>query len=167
MSRLSGVIYAARALFRRGEADRDTAEEMAFHVEREARRLREQGVPDAEARRRALAEFGGVTRWREETAEGRPGAFVHGFWREIALAARSLVRRPAFTVPALLTLALGIGANTAVFTVVRNVVLKPLPYRDPERLVAVWPTGAISAAELAFLQSNATTFDAIAAFSPG
>jgi putative ABC transport system permease protein len=167
MSRLAGLAYALRSIFGRTHADRDTADEMEFHVARETQRLVERGVPVEEAKRRALGAFGGVTRWREETADERPGAFLHGLWREIALAARALVRRPAFTIPALLTLALGIGANTAVFSVVRDVVLRPLPYREPERLAAIWPTSSISNAELVFLQERATSFEAVAAFSPG
>jgi hypothetical protein len=154
MSRLNGVIYSLRSLLRRADADRDSADELAFHVERETERWIRRGVSPDEARRRALAELGGVTRWREEIADRRAGALVHGVRREIALAARALVRRPAFSIPALLTLALGIGANTAVFSVVRTVVLRPLPYHEPERLVAIWPTSTVSNAELDYLQRN-------------
>ena len=167
MSRLAGIVYSLRSLFRRSNADRDSAEELAFHVERETERLIQRGLAPVEARRAALAELGGVTRWREEIADQRAGAVVHGIWREITQAARALVRRPAFSIPAVLTLALGIGANTAVFSVVRNVVLRPLPYGEPERLVAIWPTSSISNAELDYLQQNTRSFDAVAAFSPG
>src|SRR3981081_1775542 len=87
--------------------------------------------------------------------------------QDLKHAYRSLVRTPAFTAVALVTFALGIGANTAVFSVVRGVLLRPLPYREPQRLAAIWPTRAISNAELLFMQREAKTFQSVAAFSPG
>jgi len=80
---------------------------------------------------------------------------------------RQARRQPVVTAVALLTFALGIGANTAMFSVVRGVLLRPLPYRDPERLAAIWPGRAISNAELLYLQANARTLQSVAAFSPG
>jgi len=88
------------------------------------------------------------------------------FVRDLTLAARSLSRRPAFTLVALLTLALGIGANTAVFSVVNGIVLNPLPYREPERLVALG-NYFISNAELLYLQENLRQLDRVASYSPG
>jgi predicted permease len=165
MPTLSGLLYALRSLLRRSASDRDTADEIAFHIERETQRLIERGAAPAEAHRQALARFGGTTRWREETAEARPGHLLESVLRDTKLAVRSLVVRPAFTFPALVTLALGIGANTAVLSVVRGVVLEALPYRDSDRLAAIWQT--LSAAELDYLQRNARSFDDVAAFSPG
>jgi len=165
MPTLRGLLYALRTLLQRTSSDRDTADEIAFHVERETERLVEQGVPGGDARRRALARFGGTTRWREEAAEARPGHVLESVWRDAMLAARALIGRPAFTLPALVTLALGIGANTAVLSVVRATVLDPLPFRQPERLAAIWNT--ISVAELDYLQQNARSFEDVAAFSPG
>ena len=167
MPSLRGVLYALRTMLRRSTADRDTADEMAYHMERETQRLIGQGVAPDEASRVAQARFGGATRWREETADARPGQLLESVWRDVALAARTLAARPAFTIPALLTLALGIGANTAVFSVLRGVVLSPLNYHEPDRLVAIWPNNTISAAELVFLQKNARSFASVAAFSPG
>src|SRR5688500_828165 len=165
MPTIGGLLYMLRSMLRRSTSDRDTADEIAFHVDREAQRLVERGVPADDARRRALARFGGTTRWREETADARPGHLLESIWRDTRLAVRSLASRPAFTLPALLTLALGIGANTAVFSAVRATVLDPLPFRDPERLAGIWRT--ISAAELDYLQRNARGFEDVAAFSPG
>jgi putative ABC transport system permease protein len=82
-------------------------------------------------------------------------------------ALRQAARRPAVTLTALLTIALGIGANAAIFSVVRHVVLRPLPFLDPARLAAIWPGRAISNAELEFMQRESKAFAAIAAFSPG
>ena len=165
MPTIGGLLYALRTMLRRSSSDQDTADEMAFHVDREAQRLMERGLPADDARRRALAHFGGTTRWREETADARPGHLLESIWRDTTLAVRSLASRPAFTLPALVTLALGIGANTAVFSAVRATVLDPLPFRDPERLAAIWRT--ISSAELDYLQRNARGFQDVAAFSAG
>jgi putative ABC transport system permease protein len=88
-------------------------------------------------------------------------------WHDSVFAMRQARRRPAFTIVALLTFALGIGANTAMFSVVRGVLLRPLPYRDPGRLAAVWPGRAISNAELLFMQRESRSLESVAAFSPG
>src|SRR5262245_54560261 len=83
------------------------------------------------------------------------------------LSLRTLARRPALTIAAILTLAIGIGANTAVFSVVNAVLIRQLPFRDPERLAAIWPGHFISNAELLAMQRSARTFESVAAFSPG
>src|SRR5204863_180044 len=89
------------------------------------------------------------------------------FQHDTVFALRQARRQPVFTIVAMLTFALGIGANTAVFSVVRGVLLRPLPYRDPARLAAIWPSRAISNAELLYLQQNSRSLQAVAAFSPG
>jgi len=88
-------------------------------------------------------------------------------WHDSVFAMRQARRRPTFTIVALLTFALGIGANTAMFSVVRGILLRPLPYRDPGRLAAIWPGRAISNAELLFLQRESRSLESVAAFSPG
>lgn len=167
MSRFAGWLYALRATFRRSSADREIAEEIAFHVECESSRLARAGVEPDEARRIALTRFGGATRWREEAGESRRFRLIEDGWRDVVIAARGLLKRPAFTIPALLTLALGIGANAAVFSVLRGVVLRPLPYHEPQRLAAIWPRASVSYAELVFLQQHTRSFESVAAFSPG
>jgi putative ABC transport system permease protein len=92
---------------------------------------------------------------------------LESLWQDIRFAIRSLRKSPAFTTVALLTFALGIGANTAVFSVVNAILLRPLPFANPDRLAAIWPTRSISSAELEYMQSHSKTFEAIAAFSPG
>jgi predicted permease len=87
--------------------------------------------------------------------------------QDAVFALRQARREPAVTTIALLTFALGIGANTAMFSVVRGVLLRPLPYSDPQRLAAIWPGRAISNAELLYLQQNSRTLQSVAAFSPG
>jgi putative ABC transport system permease protein len=86
---------------------------------------------------------------------------------DVVFAWRQARRELRFTIIALLTFALGIGANTAMFGVVRGVLLRPLPYQAPDRLAAIWPMRTISNAELLYLQSNARSFESVAAFSPG
>jgi putative ABC transport system permease protein len=86
---------------------------------------------------------------------------------DVRYALRTLRKSPAFTLVALTTFALGIGATTAVFSVVNGIVLRPLPYKDPDRLAAIWPSVTISNAELLYLQQNASSFSAVSAFSPG
>jgi predicted permease len=87
--------------------------------------------------------------------------------QDIVFAIRQARRAPGLTAIALLTFALGIGVNTAMFSVVRAVLLRPLPYRDPGRLAAIWPTRTISNGELLYFQQHAKSFEAVAAFSPG
>ena len=87
--------------------------------------------------------------------------------QDLLFAARHLIRRPAYTVTALLLLALGAGANAAVFSVVRGVLLRPLPYQDPARLVMVWPDTFVNNEELTFWRERTRSFEGIAANSPG
>jgi predicted permease len=86
---------------------------------------------------------------------------------DLTLAIRNLLRRPAYTVTALLLLALGAGANAAVFSVVRGVLLRPLPYQEPQRLVMVWPDTFVNNEDLTFWRERAHSFESIAAISPG
>src|SRR5437764_623083 len=85
--------------------------------------------------------------------------------QDVVFAWRLAWRQKSFTLVALLTFALGIGANTAIYTIVRRVVLQPLPFARADRLAAIWPTRTISNAELEFMQSHARTFDGVGAFS--
>lgn len=86
---------------------------------------------------------------------------------DLTLAFRNLLRRPAFTVTALLLLSLGAGANAAVFSVVRGILLRPLPYHEPDRLVAIWPTTFVNNEDLTFWRERTRSFEGIAANSPG
>jgi predicted permease len=87
--------------------------------------------------------------------------------RDLRVALRQARKDRTFTVVALATFALGVGANAAMFSVVRSVLLRPLPYAQPERLAAIWPKRTISNAELLYMQQHATSFESVAAFSPG
>lgn len=128
-----------RFLFRKEEVERELDEEILYHIEQEARELERQGVPPGEALRQARLRFGGTERHKERVRDERGGRLLEDLIRDLRHGARSLGRTPGFTVSALLILALGIGASTALFGVVRGVVLRPLPYPQPDQLVRIWP----------------------------
>ncbi|MGH9789734.1 MAG: permease prefix domain 1-containing protein, partial [Candidatus Acidiferrales bacterium] len=127
-------ILAAVGLHRAG-CERGLDAELQFHVESRIEELRGESVSEAEARRRALVELGGVQQVKEEVRAMRGGIWLETLWQDVRYAARSLRRNPGFAAVAVLTLALGIGANSAVFSLLDTVLLKQLPVRDPEQLV--------------------------------
>jgi putative ABC transport system permease protein len=130
----------------RDEIGSDVEEELRFHLDMRIEALLREGVPKEDARRMALMEFGDVEAARR--ALGRTDRATEGSrrrrerladgWRDVRLGVRSLRRSPGFTAVAVLTLALGIGLATVVFTVVNGVLLRPLGYPDPGRLVTLW-----------------------------
>src|SRR5690349_13168541 len=99
-----------------------------------------QGLSPQEARRNALLELGGVEQVEERVREIRMGQFIETAWRDVRLGVRTLAHSPIFTTVTVLSLALGIGANTAIFSVVNGLLLRPLTYPESERLVDVWHT---------------------------
>src|SRR5438477_3575649 len=134
---LSDVRHRLRALFSRDSVEQELDAELRFHIEREAEKYERQGMSREAALRRAGLEFGGVEQVKEASRDMRGIAPLESIVRDLRYALRSLKSRPAFTLTVIATLALGIGANTAIFTLVDALVLRPLPVLHPEQLVIV------------------------------
>ena len=136
---MNGLWLRVRRLLRWRESERDIDEELRFHVDMETEaNVAREGLDASEARRRALVAFGGRDRWREETRGTRGTGWLEDAGRDARFAVRGLLRSPGFALAALATVTLGVGATTAIFSVVHGIVLAPLPYADPDELVTVW-----------------------------
>jgi len=160
-----------RALFRRESVLRDIEEELRIHVEIETEANIERGMSPDEARAAALKSFGALVRNTERGYDIRGGGWLETFWQDMSYGLRMMLKNPGFTTIAVLTLAFGIGANTAIFSVVNPLVFNPLPYPHPAQLV--WVTQDFQGNEIigaeAYLtwQAQSKTLDHMAAFRAG
>src|SRR5688572_26098920 len=151
-----------RALFRRDAVLKDIDEELRAHLEMEAEANREQGMGTDEARAAAARSFGNLGSIRDLAYEVRGGGFMETLWQDVRYSARILLKQRAFTIIAVLTLGLGIGANTSIFSIVNAVLVRPFPYQDPDRLVIVGegrPGGTVSYPNFADWRDDRKVFE--------
>ncbi len=175
MEKLSALWRRLVFHLRRDRFDRELDEEVQFHLEMKARELEDEGMSPDEARLAARRQFGNVTAVAERSASVWSLGWLESTARDVRFAARSMRKAPVFTVAAVLTLAIGIGLNTAAFSAVRAVLLRPLPFPDADRLVnVISENGAkasdsfsVSPADFKDFRASARSFEGIAAYSGG
>jgi predicted permease len=141
MNAIRAFLFRLAALRRNAQQDRELAEELECHLQMQIEANRRSGMKPAQARRAALLKSGGVELAREECRDRRGMPVLETTLRDLHHAWRLLSRSPVFTLVAVLSLALGIGANTAIFTLLDQVVLRRLPVPHPEQLQMLWTTG--------------------------
>ncbi len=164
-----------RNLFARSSVERDLDQELRAFIDLLVEEKVKQGLSPAEARRAALVEAGAVEHLKDEVRDVRRGAVLESTWQDVRYGLRLLARSPGFATLAVVTIALGIGANSAIFSVINGVVRKPLAYPAPERLMYItsqFPTLNfskfwVSPPEYFEFKERTRTFSSVAAYSTG
>jgi predicted permease len=166
------LVQGLLALMRRRSLDDELDSEIVAHLELAERDARARGLSADEARLAARRSFGGIVQVKEEHRDRRSFSWIDAFLRDLRYGLGSLVRAPGFTAVVVSVLALGIGANVAMFGVVDGVILKPLPFSEPDRIVGVWEaprpgtSNATSAPDFQDWKRLATVFEALCAEQP-
>jgi hypothetical protein len=132
------VALRCRSLFRWYRVEEELDEELRFHLDQQIQQHVDRGLTRDEATRAARLTLGGLEQQKDACRDTRHTAWIDHTWRDVRFALRSLRRTPGFTADAVVTLALGIGVNTAISSIVNGVRLNPLPYPEPDQLVAVY-----------------------------
>jgi putative ABC transport system permease protein len=161
-----------REWLRPSSIDRDLDEELQFHFERQVELNASGGMTPDQARRAAAIAVGHFDPIRERSRDARAGALLRQFGRDVVLGTRLLIKSPLFSLTAIAIVVLGIGSVTAIFSVVYGILLKPLPFPEPDRLVQIWThtpryaRDAVSAADRRDWQAENTVFTDIALYNP-
>jgi len=173
---ISDLLLRMRSLFRRTAVEHDLDDEIRFHFDQQVAKYLAAGIPREEATRHARLEFGGLDQVKEECRDARGIHFLETLAQDVRYGLRILRKSPGFTVVAVLTLALGIGANTAIFSILESQLWRPLPFPDSERLMEVHTVlrnnprqwDVLSAAVFRAWQEQSHSFSNLAAYSyPG
>ncbi|MGC2467280.1 MAG: permease prefix domain 1-containing protein, partial [Candidatus Acidiferrum sp.] len=127
-----------RSLFRRDQVEQDLNEELQYHLEQKTQEYTASGLTLEEARRKARCEFGGLEQSKENCRDARRVNYIQDLMQDLGFGMRLLRNSPGFALVAILTLALGIGANTAIFSVVHGILLQPLPFPKQDQLIMLW-----------------------------
>src|SRR4051812_4479572 len=176
MEWLTSVWLRVKAVAKRGQLERDLADELQFHRDMREASYRAEGLEPQEAHYAARRRFGNPTSLAEACREMWTFASVEALARDVRYAVRTLARRPGATAATALTLALGIGANTAIFSFFNGILLRPLPYKSPESIVLVKkfpgnlaePTGTdvgLLAGDFVDLETQTRTLEAMATYT--
>jgi putative ABC transport system permease protein len=166
--------YRIRAVFRRTSVERELDDELRFHMERQIQKYVQAGFTPEEAARRVRLEFGGLDQVKEQCRDARGVGLWEEAGRNLRDACRTLVKRPGFAVVVILTLALGIGANSAVFSAINAILLRPLPFPEADQLMLLQqyepktanPATFVAPPRLGDWQRMNGTFQAISGYYP-